>query len=1171
MARQTSRWNSNGCQPRASNQRSAAARASSRPPGAASPLPARPGGLAGRRRAGRATAAHRARARGRRPRTRTRRRACRAHPLEAGAECGVVHAAQALAIQPSSRSCPAGRPQSGLLDGPARLHQAQHRVEAVAAGIVDQRLALRVAEHQAQAEPRAPLLERVEQVLARDQALGRLARALVALVGARADQLAREQARIGLQRDPAAVAVVHGRQVHAGLDQRRHAGMQHVGHRRVDPLHRRARPRRRVAGPVRELAAHRPRRAEGGEGVADLRAAERGVVPHQRQPVGGPVQGPDQLARQAEREVEAADPGPGLAQRRRVGLQRGQRLQACRRTRAPSRRPRASVMGLARRGALLKSRPSSCGGFETSVMPRIVTRAGPSRSGRTIQAPCRSPCRAASPLPPPCSPACSRCRRSPGRLRCSGCRPASSRPWGRARSWAPWRWAGRASRCTRCASPARAGRGRRRTSCAPRGCASSPTCAAPSAGPGACVASRSRAATWRVLRTRAGGLRVLPSLLDPPPAPRGRARAEPEAGPNRTPHRWCTSARWRCATCRWSSSTRACAPACTACSCDQLRADLGPLVLPALDQPVPLALEGVVQGPQRQGRVWLQGRVTPASRDARLQARLQGVDLVALQPYLLTAAETGVRRGTLDLKLDASVQGQRLHAPGVVTLTGLEVGNGSGPLGTFAGVPRQAVLAAMSRDGRIELRFTLDGRLDDPRFSLNENIATRLASGLAENLGVSVARRGRGRGQHAQRPARPLRRRPQAAATVGGAVRRCTARCAIRRCAIRDAVTRRGLHGGERGAAQRPAHPSATRRSRRAGRGPGCRTRGSREPDRGRRANPAPPACGARSRVGLRGRHAALPRSRAGGSRCAARGLRARRTSGADASPAGAAARWSGAPASAPAASGPRPSWREPRRRRRRRASPAPGASPAPDAAAGPRGTAAPAPGRRPRRRRPLPRLRRAGGRHRAGRRRVPGSLADRHRVQRHHVAGIACTRIASAGIASTGTVRGRRHGDRHLRADGGRGRATLPSPLAAGVTAAPPAARIVGTRSARLAAGSTACLTASATAHIAATGMRAVAAAGVRRGRGRLRAVAAAGMRALAGAAARAVAAVRRRARSREGRRAAGRRRRRQRDRRAGPVAHAGRPRAGRVRAAARPPRGPGRAARRARPRAPA
>lgn len=242
-----------------------------------------------------------------------------------------------------------------------------------------------------------------------------------------------------------------------------------------------------------------------------------------------------------------------------------------------------------------------------------------------------------------------------------------------------------------------------------------------------------------VLRTRAGGLRLLPSLLEtrPPTGPAGRSAPDDADGATAAPVVHVGEVALRDVHVEFiDASLRS---GLHRLQLRQLRADLGPLVLPALDTPVPLALEGVIDGPQRKGRLTLKGRVTPATRDAALQARLQGVDLVALQPYLLQATETGVRRGTLDLQLDADVKGQRLRAPGTVTLIGLELNSGGGALGTFAGVPRQAVLAAMSRDGRIELRFVLEGRLDDPHFSLNENLATRLASGLAENLGISVA------------------------------------------------------------------------------------------------------------------------------------------------------------------------------------------------------------------------------------------------------------------------------------------------------------------------------------------------------------------------------------------------------------------------------------------------
>jgi hypothetical protein len=172
---------------------------------------------------------------------------------------------------------------------------------------------------------------------------------------------------------------------------------------------------------------------------------------------------------------------------------------------------------------------------------------------------------------------------------------------------------------------------------------------------------------------------------------------------------------------------------------DQVNADIGPVALPALTTPVTIDLQARLRGPHRNGRIAIQGEVTPATRDAQVSTRLDGVDLLALQPYLLKLNEGGVKRGTLDMQLDATVKDQRLKAPGRMTLIDLELGSGQGMLGSIAGVPRRAVLAAMSEKGRIELSFTLEGRLDDPAFSLNEQLAMRTAAGLAEALGVSLS------------------------------------------------------------------------------------------------------------------------------------------------------------------------------------------------------------------------------------------------------------------------------------------------------------------------------------------------------------------------------------------------------------------------------------------------
>ena len=230
-----------------------------------------------------------------------------------------------------------------------------------------------------------------------------------------------------------------------------------------------------------------------------------------------------------------------------------------------------------------------------------------------------------------------------------------------------------------------------------------------------------------LLRTRDGKLHLLPALLQ-------RPRAEPTAATQATaaPLLLIERVLLRDAEVEFFDASVRTPPHRLRLAA--LQADVRDLKLPALDEPVAVTIEGLLKGPRHDGRLKIDGTLTPATHDAKLKADVQGVDLVALQPYLLKAVEGGVKRGRLDLKLDAAVQANRLKAPGTLTLTDVELGGG----GSFAGLPQKAVLGAMSRDGRIQVHFTLAGRLDDPNFSLNEDFATRVTAALADKLGVSV-------------------------------------------------------------------------------------------------------------------------------------------------------------------------------------------------------------------------------------------------------------------------------------------------------------------------------------------------------------------------------------------------------------------------------------------------
>lgn len=169
---------------------------------------------------------------------------------------------------------------------------------------------------------------------------------------------------------------------------------------------------------------------------------------------------------------------------------------------------------------------------------------------------------------------------------------------------------------------------------------------------------------------------------------------------------------------------------------DGVHGTLAGLALPRLAQPIALDLAGTLKGVERDGQVSLEGSLTPAAHGAALAIRLADVDMVALQPYLFKLGERSVRHGTLDLAMDASVADRAVHAPGQLTITGLEFGAAEGS--PFAGAGRRALLAALKHDGRISLKFTLEGRTDDPKFSLDENLAARLAAGLGGGVAGAI-------------------------------------------------------------------------------------------------------------------------------------------------------------------------------------------------------------------------------------------------------------------------------------------------------------------------------------------------------------------------------------------------------------------------------------------------
>lgn len=172
---------------------------------------------------------------------------------------------------------------------------------------------------------------------------------------------------------------------------------------------------------------------------------------------------------------------------------------------------------------------------------------------------------------------------------------------------------------------------------------------------------------------------------------------------------------------------------------EQVEATLHDVDIPALRGRSDFELAGVVQGKAHDGRARISGWAELGTRDSSIKTELRSVDLIPLEPYLVKDGERGIRGGSLDLDLQSDVRNGQLTGPGKLTLTGLQLEEDEGALGTFMGLSRKAMLASLrDRGDKIEVDFVLEGDLNNPEFSLDEALGTKVAFSLAKVLGVSI-------------------------------------------------------------------------------------------------------------------------------------------------------------------------------------------------------------------------------------------------------------------------------------------------------------------------------------------------------------------------------------------------------------------------------------------------
>jgi len=172
---------------------------------------------------------------------------------------------------------------------------------------------------------------------------------------------------------------------------------------------------------------------------------------------------------------------------------------------------------------------------------------------------------------------------------------------------------------------------------------------------------------------------------------------------------------------------------------ENLMVDIHHIAYPFSDQWTDFEVSCQLAGGKQKSTLNAMGKMNLLNEETKVKAVTKNIDLVLLRPYVEKKGDVGIERGSITMNMDTSVIKNHIRAPGTMVIRDLRLSSSGGIGGTFLGVPRSMVLSFLkNNNNEINLDFVLEGDLNNPRFNIQENFATRLSVSLAKKLGVSI-------------------------------------------------------------------------------------------------------------------------------------------------------------------------------------------------------------------------------------------------------------------------------------------------------------------------------------------------------------------------------------------------------------------------------------------------
>ncbi len=157
------------------------------------------------------------------------------------------------------------------------------------------------------------------------------------------------------------------------------------------------------------------------------------------------------------------------------------------------------------------------------------------------------------------------------------------------------------------------------------------------------------------------------------------------------------------------------------------------LTVPGSEHPAAVSLELSAKGG---GRLTISGDIAPKGLDTHLKLDLTGLNIIPYRPYFIKKGDLDVSAGSLSATCTLTIDKRILNAPGSLHLKGLAFDHSS-TKGTLLGVPAWALVSFLSdNNDELSVPFTVNGSLDNPRFSIHQSLSDQIATGLSSKIGV---------------------------------------------------------------------------------------------------------------------------------------------------------------------------------------------------------------------------------------------------------------------------------------------------------------------------------------------------------------------------------------------------------------------------------------------------